>query len=68
MNPITVFSAIVQITKKRHPCQDLPQDYGGIKSLCPIWIRPTGDFQSHPRQVSASMNDNPVNANEQVNS
>ena len=34
--------------KKRHPCHDLPQTCGGRKSVCPVWIRPTENLQSHP--------------------
>ena len=35
------------VTLNRIPQHDFPQVYGGRKSLCPIWVFPTEDFQSH---------------------
>ena len=36
--------------KNQNPRHDLPQTSGGLKSVCPVWIRPTGNFQSHTRK------------------
>ena len=36
--------------KKRHPRYGLPQTWGGRKSICPVWIRPTENLQAHPRK------------------
>ena len=33
----------------RHPYHDIPQTCGGSKSICPILIRPTENFPTHPR-------------------
>ena len=36
--------------KNRHPHHNLPQACGGSKSIYPIWIWPTINFQQHPRK------------------
>ena len=35
--------------KNCNPCHDLTQTRRERKSLCPVWIRPTDNLQSHPR-------------------
>ena len=35
--------------KNRHSRHDLPQACRGNKSVCQVWIKPTGNFQSYPR-------------------
>ena len=43
-------------TPKYHPCHDLPQAYGEIKSIFLVWIHPTDSFLSQP-STSMSIND-----------
>ena len=42
--------------KNLHTHHDLPQAYKGSKSICLVWIRPTGNLQSHLR-TSFSINE-----------
>ena len=34
--------------KNWYPFHDLPQSWGGIKSICPFWISSTWNFRSYP--------------------
>ena len=36
--------------QNRHPQRNLPQTYGGSKSVCLFWIRPTEHFLTHLRK------------------
>ena len=35
--------------KNCNPRHDLPQTFGGRKSVCLVWLQPTENLQSHPR-------------------
>ena len=36
--------------KTWHPCHNHPKTCMRIKSVCPVWIRTTENFHSHPRK------------------
>ena len=55
LNPINVLMITVEI-KKRHPCHNLTQTYGGIKSICMVGIRPTENSLTE-LSTSFSMNE-----------
>ena len=42
-------------TTNQNPCHELPQDCGGTKHACMVWIIPTDTLQSHP-SISISIN------------
>ena len=44
------------VIKNRHPRHKQSQACGGSRSICPVWIRLTVNFQSHPR-ISFSINE-----------
>ena len=46
--------------KNWHPLHNLPQTCGGIKYICPVWIRPTNNFITQPKQVSGSINSDTI--------
>ena len=50
----------------QHSCHVLPQYQGGIKYVCPFWIRPTGDFLTHLRKSFKIKKYGPINAKTQV--
>ena len=48
LNPVNQLMITITQPHNRHPKHDLPQTCGLIKSVRPVWILSTDNFQCHP--------------------